>query len=201
MLKARVAFGLSKAKKTKSEEFEGKSVLLISETPEEKGQTYKFQLSKKASESLGVVRKDKNDAKQVAFAFPSFEEDETSSAVVANVTDLEEVDNSAACFVNMTGGFSSKPYFNAIKEMFEIGKEEAVFLLEDVSEEIGVPAFKLVKSSREEINGETDVQEESTSDEEVPGSSEDSKNEESTPEETVEGDGFSGIMVDNKPSF
>jgi len=152
MLKPRVSFGLAKAKEVNKEEFNGKMVLLVAETPNKKGQTYKFQLSKAAVEFLNLNRKDKDDLKKVAFAFPVTEDG--TEAFLANVTGISEVSESDTCNINMNGGFSSKPYFEAVKKAFNAGEEEVLFLLEDATEQAGITALSLIKSSREEINGE-----------------------------------------------
>lgn len=124
-------FGIPKKRQSaKVDPYEGRAVLIIKKAPENKGETYKFELSKQALVDLDLVKKDANDEKLVSFSFSD------DVPVIGNTTSLKgKIDSSAQYNVSMSGIFSNKDMHDYLINLFEFDSskdnELDIIIMED----------------------------------------------------------------------
>lgn len=107
-------FGVPKKREVKVDPYEGRAVLLIHPTPEKKGETYKFELTKQALIDLKLEKENADDEKLVSF---SFDEDEIR---IYNTTSLRgTIPKDSQYNVSMNGVFSNKIVHDYIITLLE----------------------------------------------------------------------------------
>ena len=142
-------FGIPKKRQsTKVDPYEGRALLIIKKAPENKGETYKFELSKQALVDLDLVKKDANDEKLVSFSFSD------DVPVIGNTTSLKgKIDSSAQYNVSMQGIFSNKDMHDYLINLFEFDSskdnELDILLVEDE-----LPVGQIMQLSVQKVNVE-----------------------------------------------
>lgn len=125
-------FGIPKKRREKEEDpYKGTPVLRMKPAPENKGETYKFELNDDALELLNLKRENAEDVKTVSFSF--IEDDNT--IYIGNTTSLSEVEDQYKYNVSMSGVFSNSMAHKYISTLLDINEnEENIFelLIEDI---------------------------------------------------------------------
>lgn len=149
-------FGVPKKREIKVDPYEGQSVLIIMPIPVNKGETYKFQLSKQALIDLDLVKKDADDEKLVSF---SFDDDQI---IIANTTSLKgKIDANFQYNVSMNGVFSNKQAHDyIINNLEKDGGSEIVLdimMMEDAIPMAQCMELRIQDTSIDDINEEIDT--------------------------------------------
>jgi len=144
-------FGIPKKRKEKEQDpYEGTPVLKMKPAPENKGETYKFELNEDALDLLNLKRDDANDIKKVSFSFI----DESNSIYIGNTTNLD-VEEQYKYNVSMIGIFSNSIAHRYIKTFLDINDGvENVFELEieEGVEDIKIAKLNLLKQEENTVN-------------------------------------------------
>ena len=134
-----LSFGIPKKRKEKEQDpYEGTPVLKMKPSPENKGETYKFELNEDALNLLNLKKDNADDIKKVSFSFI----EENNSIYIGNTTNLD-VEEQYKYNVSMTGVFSNNIAHKYIKTFLDINDNvENVFELET---EEGIEDIKIAK--------------------------------------------------------
>lgn len=149
-------FGVPKKREIKTDPYEGQSVLIIMPIPENKGETYKFQLSKQALIDLDLVKKDADDEKLVSFSF------DDNQIIIANTTSLKgKIDSNFQYNVSMNGVFSNKQAHDyIINHLEKDGASEIVLdvlMMEDAIPMAQCMELRIQNNSIDDVNKEIQV--------------------------------------------
>jgi len=117
MLEGRT-FGIPK-KQIEKDPFEGQAKLIIKRKPENKGETYKFELTKQALVDLDLVRENGTTEKLVSYSF------DEEIPIIGNTTSLVGIIDSKNQYnVSMLGMFSNKPMYEYLIQLLELDEDK-----------------------------------------------------------------------------
>lgn len=153
-----IAFGVPKKGITKKvDAYEGKTMLIMHEAPDEKGKTYKFELTKLALESLDLARESSQDEKVVSFSF------QDDKIIIANTTSLKgQIEEASQYNISMEGMFSNKNCFEYIAKSLNLNTFtiNEFNLITNEGLGVGIPSAVLELVVKEEEKVEPEVVEE-----------------------------------------